>query len=378
MLKLRSKKWLMFFAFASVALIILNLGRIQYFGIVMSAYYYQPDIEFSPSQMGAKPNYKEDSVWLSLPSRVDEADVTPEGIKSINDGSAKFDVFYVHGTGFIDSNQWTSSLKGNAATRNNAKFSLANEASIFNSCCNIFAPNYREANLFTFFGLNRKEANRVLDYVYSDIKAAFFNFVETRNQDKPFFIVSHSQGSQLIKRLLTDLNNFPHITDRIIAVYALGDAITPISQGYVDSLTYLDICKTPQATKCLVHWETIGKGGGQLIIPFSRESICINPLSWNYNEDYAHYDLHLGAATVSGKYITSSNTDNQTLDFDSPSIMPNYTKAQCKNGLLYVNDPTDSVYAKLGLFSDHAMHGVNFAIFHMNIRKNALLRAESF
>ena len=378
MLKPISKKGLFVLMIAVAVLIMFNLGRVQYFGLAISAHFYGPNVAFSPSQMGPNPDYSMDSSWLSLPTYVDEADLSPAGIKSINNGNAKFDVFYVHGTGFISPDAWTSPLKGNSSTQNNSKFSLANEASIFNSCCNIFAPHYREANLFSFFNLSKKESNNILDLVYEDIRAAFFNFIDHRNDGRPFFIVGHSQGSQLIKRLLSELNEFPDVTQHLIAVYSLGDAFSPLSQEYVDSITYLDICKTPTATRCLIHWETIGDGGGQLIIPLSRDSVCVNPLSWSYDDRYASPDLHLGAATVSGKYLMNTESNNQEINFDSPSITPNYTKAQCKDGLLYVDDPTDTQYAELGLLSDHTMHGVNFAIFHMNIRKNARLRAESF
>jgi hypothetical protein len=378
MLKLISKKKRLIVAIAATMLIIFNLGKIQYYGIVISAKYYKPDVEFSPLQMAKEPDFNKDEAWLSLPMFSDEADISPVGVTSINDGNAKFDAFYIHGTGFISGSAWTSSLKGDVNTQNNAKFSLANEASIFNSCCNIFAPRYRQANLFTFFGLSESDGNRVLDHVYKDVQAAFFNFIMNRNGGRPFFIVSHSQGTQLIKRLLTELNDFPQITNRIIAVYAIGDAITPVSSRYVDSLSYLDVCTTPEDTQCLIHWETIGDGGGQLIFPFSRESVCVNPLSWAYNERYAHDDLHLGAASISGKFKMNDGSNTHDVGFSVPAITTNYTKAQCKKGLLYVNDPTGSNYAELGLFSDHAMHGANFAIFHMNIRKNAILRAESF
>ncbi|MFC3121430.1 hypothetical protein [Agaribacter flavus] len=158
----------------------------------------------------------------------------------------------------------------------------------------------------------------------------------------------------------------------------MGDAFSPISQKFVDSLVYLSVCKAAHTIKCLVHWETIGDGGGQLIVPFSQDAICVNPLTWTKDDRYADKALHLGADSISGQYVLDNSLMNKKANFDEPLITTKFTGAKRKDGLLYVNDPTHSQYAALGLMSDHAMHGVNFAIFHMNIRENASLRAKSF
>ena len=54
--------------------------------------------------------------------------------------------------------------------------------------------------------------------------------------------------------------------------------------------------------------------------------------------------------------------------------MPNYVEAQCKGGRLYITDQSDTAFGEVGGFGGN-YHGLDYAIFYMDIRQNARDRA---
>ena len=86
-----------------------------------------------------------------------------------------------------------------SGTEENTEFMMANMASAYNSCCNVYAPRYREANFFVYMGDSKAFA--VLDFAYQDVRRAFvISFV--RKQGPPFILAGHSQGTHHAMKLL--------------------------------------------------------------------------------------------------------------------------------------------------------------------------------
>ena len=85
---------------------------------------------------------------------------------------------------------------------------LAGQASAFNSSCDIYAPEYRQATFFSFFD-ETGDGQKALERAYKDVENAFFQFLEFIGE-KPFFIASHSQGTlhgqQLISKHIDGTN----------------------------------------------------------------------------------------------------------------------------------------------------------------------------
>lgn len=65
--------------------------------------------------------------------------------------------------------------------------------------------------------------------------------------------------------------------------------------------------------------------------------------------------------------------------FESPGApMARYTWAKCKDSFLYVADQSGTEYEKLGKRPDKFYHGLDFPLFHMNIRDNVSVRIDSY
>lgn len=357
-------------------------GKDQKTLIVISSYLLSPKEPFNPDKMHKQPNYSDTNNWLSLPSRNDEADLVPINVReSINDGSAPVDVFYIHGTGYTSNRSWTSPIAANTATEDNAKFSLANEASIFNGCCNIYAPHYREASIFAYFALDRVERDKLLDAVYKDISSAFEYYVNYYNQNRPIVIVGHSQGTHLAMRLLREIDLSEDIAERLVVAYLIGSGPVSLTSSYVDSLRSFNICGNAVDTRCVVHWNTYGENGTEKLFSSPEPSLCINPLNWSYGNDIAPAELNLGSVSVSGAYTMRMEGDDYSdnVVFSAHnSPMVGYTWAQCRDSYLYVENQSGTEYEKLGKLPDQSYHGIDLPLFHMNIRENVSSRISKY
>ena len=82
-------------------------------------------------------------------------------------------------------------------------------ASIFNGVGRIYAPYYRQMTGFGFLadeehpGL-RSDKQRAIDLAYSDVRKSFMVFLEKWNQERPIFLVGHSQGSHMLFKLIEE------------------------------------------------------------------------------------------------------------------------------------------------------------------------------
>jgi hypothetical protein len=197
-------------AITSVALILIGTGlAVTGYGgtlfFMAFAAYNKPPGKFDPEDAVAAPNYSLASNWAALPTRQDPADLAPTGIEVQAQGTQPVDVFFIHPTGFLTSGSWTSPMDENSGTEENTHYMMANQASAFSGCCNIYAPRYREANIFSYFVGSSADRDEVLGFAYQDVKRAFEYYLQHDNQGRPFIIAGHSQGSHHARRLIKEV-----------------------------------------------------------------------------------------------------------------------------------------------------------------------------
>jgi hypothetical protein len=342
---------------------------------------FGPDEPFSITQMVEPPDYSLLRYWAAHPDTQDAADLVPAGIPyTDNQGNTLADVFYIHATGYLGRDQWTAAMEDGTATRGNTDFLLANEASIFNSCCDVYAPRYRQASIFAYVGTSMAERDRILSAVYPDVKAAFAYFIEHYNKGRPFIIASHSQGTHHALRLIADVVDGTPLAERMVIAYTLGSTLIPVSNAYFEDLKTIHACQNSSDVNCIVHWDTYGEGGIAKLFASNEASLCTNPLSWQVDEVLAERTLHLGAVPAIGS-VSGLSGETLTTNFDYDHLetpMNSYTWARCNAGTLYVEDQNEQDYIKLGKSPDKSYHGVDFMMFHMNIRVNSLERVQAW
>ncbi len=298
----------------------------------------------------------------------------PEGIDTaVEQGRAPVDVFFIHPTGYFGNESWTSPMEPDSATEENTKWMMANQASAFNGCCNIYAPRYREATLFAYVNRSRDE---ILAFAYQDVLRAFEHFLSNDNDGRPFILASHSQGTHHARRLLEERIDTGELHERLVAAYIIGSVNVPISRDWFARMQHISPCRSAGDTGCVIHWDTVAEGGAAL--QREADSLCTNPLTWSIDEARAGAGLHDGAVPITGTFNASlggnAPTGHRFDHLDAP--IARHTPAQCRNGTLFVAEQTDPRFATA--IAGDSYHGLDYPLFHMDIRNNARRRVTSF
>ena len=346
--------------------------------------YSQPADEFDPSAAVAAPDYSDSINWAALPSKNDPADLVPVGVDEVVQGEQSVDTFFIHPTGFMRSNTWTSPMDPNSGTEENTLWMMANQASAYNGCCNVYAPRYREATIVSYFG-ETDLRDSVLSFAYEDVKQAFAYFIEHYNQGRPFIIASHSQGTHHALRLLKEIVNASDLRNRMVAAYLVGGIVMPATHNLLASMENISACADAEQLKCVVHWDTMAEGAPTDFFDLTRPvgSLCTNPLSWQVDEEFVAAEKNAGAVFPEGTYnaaIGKGEDESTAQVFKALSApLPQHTWAQCRNGWLYVQDQEGSELDEGDTVDASGnYHMLDYSLFYMNIRNNAKLRANRY
>jgi hypothetical protein len=335
----------------------------------------KPSHGWDPALKVQPPDYAQAEAWAARPGNESFADFAPEGV-SAKPGASAVDVFFVHPTGYLNGGDWNSPVNANSRTEENTKWMMANQASAFSGCCNVYAPRYREASIFRYLSATPDVAQKAMDLAYGDVERAFQYFLDHENQGKPFIIASHSQGTAHAFRLIQEHIDATPLAGRMIAGYLIGGTIT---NAEADALRTVHVCKSESETGCFVHWATWGEGGEPSYDQPGR-LVCVNPLTWTRDGERAPASLHRGGVPITGSFSLKLWGDDaaQGVAF-KPLKAPvaGWTWAACKDGLLYVADQTGGPFDGVDMGGKN-YHGLDYPLFHMDIRENARVRAAAY
>ena len=331
-----------------------------------------PDHVFDPSRAVAQLDYSKNSSWAALPLIKDEADMIPEGESGIDQNNSPVDVFFVHPTGYLKGDYWTDPLEEKSATMENTQWMMANQASAYNGCCSVYAPHYRQASIYSYFGSDELRAE-VHNFVYQDVKKSFEYFIENFSNGRPFIIASHSQGTHHSIRLLAEEIDSSDLYPRMVGAYIIGGMI---SKDWMSSMENIGVCESAEQIGCLVHWDTMNVAQINKDMPLYSNNICVNPISWINEGSLSELQDAKGAVPVSGEFVLEfSGDDGPTDQIFTPLEAPlkKYVQAQCKDGALFASDQTGTRFQTFS-GSGGNYHGLDYALFYMDIRENAKLK----
>ncbi|MDA9653061.1 DUF3089 domain-containing protein [Pseudomonadota bacterium] len=335
-----------------------------------------PDHVFDPSRAVAQLDYSKNSSWAALPLMKDEADMIPKGESGIDQNNSPVDVFFVHPTGYLKGDYWTDPLEEKSATMENTQWMMANQASAYNGCCSVYAPHYRQASIYSYFGSDELRAE-VHNFVYQDVKKSFEYFIENFSNGRPFIIASHSQGTHHSIRLLAEEIDSSGLYPRMVGAYIIGGMI---SKDWMSSMENIGVCESAEQIGCLVHWDTMNVAQINKDMPLYSNNICVNPISWKNEGSLSELQDAKGAVPVSGEFVLEfSGDDGPTDQIFTPLEAPlkKYVQAQCKDGALFASDQTGTRFQTFS-GSGGNYHGLDYALFYMDIRENAKLKASTY
>jgi len=334
-----------------VLVAVLGFFTRSYLGMIVISFFIEPRHSFEEQPVPEAPDYFKEEHWAALPDREDYADVTRAPDIIDNQVSAGVDVFFVHPTTYVSSESWNQPLDNENANRLTDEWVMRDQASVFNDCCKIYAPRYRQATLHSFQDQSGSGED-ALNLAYEDVKSAFKFFIQNYNQGRPFILASHSQGSRHADRLLEEEIVSTELFPRLIVAYLIGFS--------VDASNNAPVCERSDQVNCQVSWNASTEDA--LVKLAQPGDICVNPLSWRADANLVSASENLGSVTFSSE----GGIDRGMAD------------ARCSDGSLFVSEVGSDRYTNNMPFGPGNYHMHDYSFFYMNIRENAEKRIANF
>jgi hypothetical protein len=344
-------------------------------GMMIAFNRLKPEHSFADAPAPLAPDYSLTASWGALPDREDAADVVPNGAVQDRQATAEVDVFFVHPTTFFGTAGWNQSLDDTSTNQLTDMFVLRGQASVFNGCCRIYAPRYRQATIFSFMD-GSGSGKAALQLAYEDVERAFDYYIEHYNQGRPFILASHSQGSVHVRTLLERRITGTALRERLVAAYPIGFGIN--REEMAKAVPDVPVCESAEQIGCVVTWNAVGPKAQPWGDP--RKNICVNPLTWRADGAAAEASLNLGGVAYPGTFEgTLADVKGVPEDFIAakPVLETAVADAQCVDGMLLVKEIHSKNYAARPMGRDN-YHIYDYNLFHMNLRRNVEQRVAAY
>ena len=353
-----------------------------------------PESNFNASSTPRSPNYNSLDFWSAHPDKSSYATLQPD---TKTNNSHGVDCFYVHPTGFY-LKEWNAPLDLESSAYDRVDLTLATQASAYSSGCNIYAPHYRQATYAAIATNQADNSLKALNLAYEDIKNAFDYYLKNFNEDKPFILASHSQGSLHCQRLITEKAFKNVFKSRMIAAYLIG---YPLEKKLLIDNHY-KASDSPIDTGCIIQFCTVGVGASSLSLggikkrlkywKFNGESYALdeindlastNPVSWDGGQDWSvvpKESFIMPRVTGKSVYFNFSAV-NKT----SPKITEikfaadqNMDIRLRDDGLIESKGPTIERILKRDITGNRDLHIWDYQLFWGQLRENSQKRIKEF
>jgi len=297
----------------------------------------------SPFAGYASAQFASPSRWLCLPERANDpckrdmsaTEIAPDRSRRVETPAIALapsvDCFYVYPTVGL------SLLAGNHDDFSDVsaieEASLA-QAAHFREACALYIPLYRQITIGTYFR-GPETKNAALDVAYSDVADAFLHYMATYNRGRKIVLVGHSQGAQMLTRLVQRyFDADPTMRAQLLVAILLGGEIQ-VPEGRASGATFANVplCTTALQTGCVVafrshraqeavepRWNTPARG---------NITACVNPATLDTGAK--------GLASLSRSYFPLSKTFRSELrdadDATTPFLLVrDFYRAECAEG----------------------------------------------
>ena len=319
----------------------------------------KPKVSFDESTRSAALDYADDASWVALPQTEDNADYTP-GDLTDNQAAAQVAVFYIHPTTYISKDAWNAPLDDEEANDYVANMVMPAQASVFNGCCQVYAPKYRQATLWSFME-ETENSQQALALAYEDVERAFDAFLD-RIEGRPFILAGHSQGGLHASNLLKNAISGSQLTFQMVAAYPVGFPLNP--EDFAEAAPDIPVCSTPEQLGCFVTWNA--KGPEADVWPQNIGEVCVNPLSWRTDGEAVAADQNPGSL--------SFGAEGEARRFEA-----GVSGAQCVKDRLLVGDFQSDMYDDMPpLLGKDNYHLIDYGLFYASIRENAITRTNAY
>ena len=291
-----------------------------------------------------------------------------ENWMSIPDITHAVDTIYLYPTSYLDDSENAKPICDidNQQMRDRARVIYENQGTVYEESTNVFAPFYRQSNIYQVIDLNYKELEEYQEREQrTDIYAALDYYFEHYNEGRPFILAGHSQGSIMTKIVLGEyMQAHPEYYERMVAAYPIGFSIT---ETFLEEHPYLKFAEGADDTGVIVSWNTEGAGNKeQFNLVVEPGAISINPINWKRDDTYAGFEENLGSRIMNeetGEYEIINGVADAQVDTERREVI-----CTAKN---VEYDPAE-------LFWTESLHGHDNEYYYENLRENVKTRVEAY
>lgn len=305
-------------------------------------------------------DYSNPDNWLAVPASAD-MDV---------------DIFYLYPTVYHKQEESDPDICdiGDGLMRSGAQMAYKLQATAFDTVGNIYAPYYRQGDAGTCLSMSEEDREKLLSGApEEDVIAAFSYYINHFNKGRPFILAGHSQGSEILLRLLSEyMEKHQGVYKRMVAAYVIGYSVT---EDYLAENPHLKFAESADDTGVIISYNTQAPEieGDNLVV--SEGALAINPITWTRDETPAPASENLGSYLPgAGGYVgIGSDTEfKKIMDFADARV-------DKEKGVLICStvDP-DAWFSGNAVMGKGIYHSYDYSFYYYNIRQNAADRAGEF
>ena len=241
------------------------------------------------------------TVWLCRPGLVDnpcESDLTTtvlyaDGTSTVEQvapaADPPIDCFYVYPT---VSDQATVNADLTIDPQETAV--VVQQAARFSQVCKVYAPMYRQLTLKTINSPGG-DTTAARDVAYSDVLAAWQDYLAHYNDGRGVVFIGHSQGTMMLTRLIAaEVDPNPSVRRLLVSALLIGGNVTVAKgQDVGGDFQNIPACRSTSQTGCVVAYSSfneppppdsffgrvgVGPSSGEPATG-DLEVLCVNPAS---------------------------------------------------------------------------------------------------
>ncbi len=128
------------------------------------------------------------------------------------------------------------------------------QAARFSTQCRVYAPIYRQLTLAAITTNSPEGQADAIRLAYSDVRAAWRDYLANYNRGRPFVLIGHSQGAGMLTGLLRkQIEPHRRVVDRMVSALLLGGNVTTDRGSDTGgSFRRVPLCASPMHIGCVV------------------------------------------------------------------------------------------------------------------------------
>lgn len=237
------------------------------------------------------PDYNKASAWACRPDvKGDACDIDLTAVEMLPDGTNKIvpfapaenpavDCFYVYPT--VDMGL-RPGLHEDLTDKEKPFQTAGIQAARFAEVCRLYAPLYRQVRIGTY-GADETTRDFYLEAAYKDVEAAFDHYLTHDNAGRPFVLLSHSQGSHMVSRLLRRrIEKDPSLLEKLVVALPIGGHLGTDQNGKIGgSFQTIPVCTSKEEVGCVLGYRSYPPGtpktGRDASLKEGAKGVCVHP-----------------------------------------------------------------------------------------------------